>query len=185
MRKPRRRFFLVTGLLLLLLSGIGLALVLRGTATARNGLITARARWETRQFAEYRLQIQQQTGTRLCDQEVIARSERDTEAIRNSCGQPPTWTVTRLFNWISELERSPVRCYPGPARCICQATARVRVTYDPELGYPREINYEWRRRPNYIQPAYWQSLRDQSFPGCENIEAGGELSVRVGLEPEP
>lgn len=184
MRKPRRRLFWITGILMLLALGSGTAL-LYNTATARNGLTSARARWETRRFAEYRLQIQQQTSTRLCEQEVIARDEATTEALRNSCGQPPTWTVTRLFNWISELERSPVRCYPGPALCICQATARVRIVYDAELGYPREIGYEWRRRPNYIQPAYWRSLGDQSFPGCENIEAGGELLMRVSLEPEP
>lgn len=184
MRKPRRRLFLIIGLLVLLVLGSGTAL-LYNTVAARSGLANARARWETRQFAEYRLLIQQQTSTRLCEQELIAHGELDTEAIRNSCGQPPTWTVTRLFNWIGELERSPVRCYPGPALCICQATARVQVSYDEALGYPRAINYEWRRRPNYIQPAYWRSLGDQSFPGCENIEAGGELLMRVGLEPEP
>lgn len=184
MRKPRRRLFWIAGLIVLmtLVSGV---VLLRGTVTANPGLAMARARWEERPFADYRLQIQQQTSTRLCEQEVIARGETATEALRNSCGQPPTWTVTRLFNWISELERAPVRCYPGPARCICQATARVNVTYDDKLGFPREISYEWRRRPNYIQPAYWQSLSDRSFPGCENIEAGGELVMRVGLEPEP
>jgi hypothetical protein len=185
MRKRRRRFYWISGLLLLLISSVGVLFVLSGPVVARNGLALARERWEMRQFADYRLQIQQQTSTRICEQELIARGERAAETIRNSCGQPPTWTVSRLFNWIDELERAPVRCYPGPARCICQATARVQVIYDEELGYPQAIAYEWRRRPNYIQPAYWQSLRDRSFPGCENIEAGGALLVRVNLEPEP
>lgn len=185
MHKPRRQIFWIGATLLLgllLLVGVG---QYRNGVHAQQSLAQARARWETRPFSAYQLQIGQETRTRQCAQHILARDERTTEAQHNSCGQPPTWTVTRLFNWIAELERSPVRCYPGPARCACRAKAQVDVTYDPVLGYPQAVVYEWRRGPNYFSAAYWQSLTDQSFPGCENIEAGGTLVMYVSLEPEP
>lgn len=154
-------------------------------AQARSGLDQARGRWNLRPFNAYRLQLAHETQRGSCEQEIVTRNERSGEGLRNTCGQPATWTVTRLFNWIAELERTPARCFPGPAFCACRGTTRTRVTYDPVLGYPREIIYEWHKQPNLIEAAYWRSLFDQSFPGCDKDGTGGPVVVRIALTPEP
>jgi len=161
------------------------ALLLLQPAQSSSQLDAARERWETRPFANYRLKLVRETNRGSCEQEVRAADERAGEGLRNNCGQPATWTVTRLFNWIAELERTPARCFPGPARCACLATARTEVRYDPALGFPAEIHYEWRKGPNLIGGAYWRSLLDQSFSGCNKAETGGPVLVRVSLTPEP
>lgn len=161
---------------------------MRRPVTAQSGVEAARALWATRPFDSYNLALTQQSRASSCDQIILTAGEQAVQALRNTCGQPPTWTVTRLLNWIVELERTPSRCYPGPNSCACQATATTMVTYDSALGFPRQIVYEWRSRPNLVNPAYWRLLFDKTFPGCSNIQAsgtGGTLVVNVSLDPTP
>jgi hypothetical protein len=171
----------------LLISCAGLTM-LRGPAAAGESVDQARARWAARGFDAYTLSLRQETRVGVCDQEIEARGEQAVQATRNTCGQPPNWTVTRLLNWIVELEREPSHCYPSPGSCACQITASTMVTYDSQIGYPRQIVYEWRSRPNLINPDFWRLLSDKTFPGCSNIQGsgtGGTMIVNVGLTPEP
>ncbi|MBX0330408.1 hypothetical protein K2Z83_22360 [Oscillochloris sp. ZM17-4] len=181
------RWLLAVGIVAVLASCVGV-LLLRRPAAAHDSVEMARARWAGRGFDAYTLTLRQETRDGVCDQRIETQGERATRAARNSCGQPPNWTVTRLLNWIVELERTPSRCYPGPSACACQVMASTMVSYDSALGYPRTITYEWRSRPNLINPAYWRMLTDKTFPGCSNIQGsgtGGALVVNVRLEPEP
>lgn len=165
------------------------ALLLHGPEAAANESVeAARARWEARNFDAYTLTLRQETRDGICEQQIATRGEQAVQASHNSCGQPPSWTVTRLLNWIVELERAPSVCYPSPKDCACQVTARTSVSYDETLGYPRTIVYEWRSRANLLNSAYWRLLTDRTFPGCANIQGsgpGGTLVVNIGLAPEP
>lgn len=161
------------------------AALLLWPAQAGSGLDEARARWNSRPFQTYQLTLSQETSRGDCAQEIAVANERVGQALSNTCGQPATWTVTRLFNWIAELESTPAQCFPGPTMCACRGSTSTRVSYDPALGYPREIVYEWRKRPNLGRAAYWRSLFDQSFPGCDKDGTGGPVVVRVGLNPQP
>lgn len=161
------------------------AALLLWPAQAGSGLDEARARWNGRPFQAYRIALTQETRRGSCDQEIVADDERAGRGLSNTCGQPATWTVTRLFNWIAELERSPNECFPDPNMCACQARTYTSVAYDPALGYPTEIVYEWRKQPNLGRAAYWRSLFDQSFPGCNKDGTGGPVVVRIALTPEP
>lgn len=183
MKRGIRRAFIL-GAVALLLSLVAMALFLRQPARAENGLAEARARWEDAGPASYRLRLTQQTSTSACDQEMVTR-DGVAEPVRNTCGQPATWTVPRLFNWIAELERETNRCYPDPSMCACQGSVSTRVRYDEQFGFPREIVYEWRKRPNLVNPDYWRSLFDQSFPGCNRDGRGGQVVVNVSLTEEP
>ncbi len=170
-------------LLVAILLVIGTVALLLRPAQAESGLAEARARWEAGAPANYRLRITRQMGGGVCNQEIIARGDEMT-AVENNCRQPSNWTVPRLFDWIAELQRVPIRCYPGPSRCACQGSTSTTVRYDESLGFPREIIYEWRKRPNFAHPAYWQSLFDRSFAGC-NADPDGLIIVHVALTEEP
>jgi Family of unknown function (DUF6174) len=178
-----RRVILFGGVLLLLL-GLASAAVLLRPAQARSGLAEAQARWEAGGPASYRLRLTQQTNLGACDQEMLAEAGKATP-VRNSCGQPATWTVPRLFGWIAELERDPTQCYPDTQMCACKGNTSTTVRYDERLGFPREIVYEWRKQPNLTNIAYWRSLFDQSFPGCNRDGRGGPVVVNVTLIEEP
>lgn len=181
------RWLLASGITALLVSCVGL-LLLRDSAVAQDSVELAKTRWAARNFDAYTLMLRQETRNKICDQQIEARGEQVVLAVHNSCGQPPTWTVTRLLNWIVELEREPSRCYPSTADCACQVMMNTHVTYDSQLGYPRQIIYEWHSQPNLLNPSYWRMLTDKTFPGCSNIQGsgpGGTLVVNVGLTPEP
>jgi hypothetical protein len=179
----RRRWLVISGIVVAgILALAGLTLALR-PARAQSGLAEARVRWEAAGPGAYRLRLTQQTNRGACDQEMLTR-DGSAEAVRNTCGQPANWTVPRLFNWIEELENDPVQCFPDTKMCACQGATTTSVRYDTQLGYPLEIVYEWRKRPNFGNPAYWRSLFDQSFPGCDKDGRGGPVVVGVSLVPE-
>jgi hypothetical protein len=178
----RLRLMIVVGALALALGLAGLLLM--RPARAESGLAEARERWAAAAPPSYRLRLTQQTSAGACDQEVVTQNER-AEAVRNSCGQPASWTVPRLFDWIAELERDPVRCYPDTKMCACRGATSTSVRYDEALGFPREIVYEWRKLPNLTHPAYYRSLLDRSFPGCNHDGRGGPVVVSITLAEEP
>jgi hypothetical protein len=179
----RRSRILLAGAVALVLGLLSAALMLR-PVDAQSGLADAQARWEARGLERYRIRLTQQTNRSACDQEMVTADGKAT-AVRNSCGQPATWTVPRLFAWIAELESDPVQCYPDQQMCACTGSTSTTVRYDPERGFPREIVYAWYKRPNLSNGAYWRSLFDQSFPGCNRDGRGGPVVVSITLTEEP
>jgi hypothetical protein len=182
MKGTRRRWLILGALAALALGALGLVVFLR-PARAESRLAEARARWEAAGPALYRLRLTQQTRLSVCDQEMRAQDGKAT-ALRNTCGQPATWTVPRLFNWIAELEQDPDQCYPDTKMCACRGRTSTSVRYDERLGYPVEVIYEWRKQPNLTDIAYWRSLFDQSFPGCNKDGRGGQVVVSISLTEE-
>lgn len=189
LRRGKLRWLLAVGALALLVS-LAAVLAIREPAAAGGGLAEARERWAANGPARYRLSLTQQTrdahtgAVGLCEQEMVADGEQVT-AVRNTCGIPATWTVPRLLNWIAELEHEESRCYPDPSMCACQGSNTTAVRYDEALGYPHEVIYEWRKRPNLMNAAYWRSLLDRSFPGCDKDGRGGPVVYTVSLTEEP
>ncbi len=173
----------VIGALALLL-GLGALLALRQPATAAPTLAEARRLWLAQAPPRYKLTITQQTAGGACDQEFLIDGTTAV-ALHDDCRQPVTWTVPRLFSWIAELERERTRCYPDPTMCACRGTIATSVDYDAEQGYPRAIVYEWRKRPNLTSLAYYRSLFDRSFPGCNRDGTGGAVIYAIALAAEP
>lgn len=181
--RQRRWRWLALAAVALSLSLVALALV-REPAAARSGLAEARRVWAANGPASYTLNVTQQTRLALCDQAMVTRDGKATP-LSNTCGMPATWTVPRLFNWIEELEREAANCYPDPSMCACKGAIATEVRYDEALGYPTEVIYEWRKRPNVLNTAYWRSLLDRSFPGCDKDGRGGPVVYTVSLTKEP
>lgn len=169
---------------LALLAGLGLFAALRLPAAARSGLAEARRLWAANGMNTYRLRITQETRMGRCEQEIVTRDGR-AETLSNTCGMPASWTVPRLFSWIEELERDTANCYPDPSMCACRSAMTTAVHYDETMGYPREVVYEWHKQPNLPNPAYWRSLLDRSFPGCDKDGRGGPVIFAISLTEEP
>ncbi|NJN15240.1 MAG: hypothetical protein HC822_02515 [Oscillochloris sp.] len=184
MQRLRQYRFIVPAAVLLAL-GIAAMLLFGRSVLVGQALDDARSRWAQRAFDRYQLAVMQQTERGICQQEISADNERSGVAQFNSCGQPATWTVTRLFNWIAELERSSAVCYPSESLCACRASIRTAVVYDEQQGYPSEIFYEWRKLPNLTSPDYYRLLFDQTFPGCDKDGTGGPVLMQISLSPEP
>lgn len=188
LRRGRWLWVAAVGALALLLS-LAALLTTRQPAAAQVTLIEARERWASQPVAAYRLTLTRKTSapgnSQNCQQEVEVLAEQVTRALSNDCGQPADWTVTRLFDWIAELELQGGRCYPGPARCACQGSIVTSVRYDEALGYPREILYTWRKSPNLMNPAFWSTVLDRSFVGCDRDDLGGEVVYTVSLAEAP
>jgi len=173
--------FLLSGLLagalgaLLAVAGNG------GRPSVRQELARAEQQWSARLAPSYRIVIQQQTRAGVCEQDLEVRDERVRTVYRNQCNQPPIWTVSRLFGWVEQLERPASVCYPSAGQCTCRVSARARVTFDPQLGYPRHISYEWGLRPHWENPHYWQALLlDDDLARCANrARGGGTVEVSV------
>jgi hypothetical protein len=179
LRRSKWRWVAGVGALALALSLVALA-ALREPAAASSSLAEARRLWAANGVASYTLSVSQQTRLATCDQQMATQDERATP-IANTCGMPATWTVPRLFNWIEELERTEANCYPDPSMCACRGTISTLVRYDETMGYPVEVVYEWRKRPNLLNAAYYRSLLDRSFPGCDKDGRGGPVIYIVSL----
>lgn len=169
---------------LLLVLGLGALVALRQPVAATLTLAEARRLWLAQAPPRYTLTITQQTAAGACEQEFQIDGTTAV-AVHDDCRQPVRWTVPRLFNWIAELERERTRCYPDPTMCACRGTIATSVRYDAEQGYPRAIVYEWRKRPNLTSLAYYRSLFDRSFPGCNRDGTGGAVVYAIGLAAQP
>jgi hypothetical protein len=94
----------------------------------------------------------------VCEQDLEIRNDRVQTVYQNQCAQPPIWTVPRLFSWVRQLGQPAGLCYPSSLQCTCRVSTHLQVLFDPQLGYPRQVLYEWGLRPNWESLDYWQSL---------------------------
>ncbi len=180
--RGRRRWVTLAALAILL--SLGALAVTRQPASASSGLAEARRLWAANGVEHYRLRVTQQTPAGRCEQEMVTRGSEVTP-ISNTCGMPANWTVPRLFSWIAELSREQANCYPDPSMCACRGAMATSVRYDQTMGYPLEVRYEWHKRPNLTHIAYYRSLLDRSFPGCDHDGRGGPVVYTVSLTVEP
>lgn len=182
----RRRWLALAAALLVLLGAAAAVALPREPARADPELAQAERRWQARPFDGYRMIVQEQIGPRVCQQDVRVVGEEIAEVLQNSCGRPPSWTTTRLFRWIGQLETAESSCFPSASFCACRVQERTRAVYDPQLGYPRSVEYTWTLEPNVRSVDYWRytwqmsTLSSCAQDGREPIQ----VSV-VSLMPMP
>ncbi len=179
--------------LLALAAGLALACALLATLAGwlagGDELGAARERWASRPLARYRLVVSEETSAGGCRQDVRVQNERIVAVLQNQCVRVASWTVSNLFAWAAGLDRRSTRCYPTDVTCVCHAIYSAEARYDPQLGYPRQITYQWRLETNWAYAGHWERMvRAHELPNCVSVarRVGGYISVTVlSLTPEP
>lgn len=190
MRRRVARFWL--GLPAAALGALLACALLAGLANrlaAADELVAARARWAGNALARYRLVVREETAGGGCRQDVQVQDERIVAVLQNQCVRLPSWTVSNLFVWAAGLERRSARCYPSDVTCVCYAIYTADTRYDPQLGYPQQITYQWRLETNWAHIGHWQRLyRNHELPNCALVSrrAGDYITVTVlSITPQP
>jgi hypothetical protein len=143
-------------------------------------LIAAKARWQARSFADYRLVVQEETETTSCRQASEIRAEKIERVLLNRCVRLPSWTVSNLFLWAEQASAMPSRCYPSVVTCVCYKVYSLDASYDPQLGYPQRVTQAWHLRLNWAYMLHWQRLWDTGeLPTCANIARIGHGHVMI------
>jgi hypothetical protein len=142
------------------------AIDLPQTPSARRA--AAEGRWAAQSFSAYRMALRIEYLNRVCYQEFEVQDEHVRKTLRDSCRV--SWfsslTVERLFDIIQRIEQAPI-CYPDSEPCACRLVRIGTVSYDPQIGYPREIAYRREVQPNWWHVDFWKRLWDRkNLPTC-------------------
>jgi hypothetical protein len=136
----------------LLISGI-VAVAVVPNSLAQQELAKAQSRWAARDFKRYRMVVETDNGfSEPCRQEVEIQNEKVINVLQN-CKKPtpfqeqPTVAIADLFN---ELEKYSSKTECGPNGCSCDGVISADVSYDPQLGYPRQIELKLKRL-NFVE----------------------------------
>lgn len=176
-----RRLALLLAILCVFPGGAALA---ANVALSRTSLrLQAQARWSARPFENYRVTVRVESQSRTCFQEVEVRGARSI-LTRDSCRT--FWlsalSVARLFDLSTRLERPP-ECSPGAQNCACQRLRVGSASFDPQLGFPRQVSLQRWARPNPGHFDFWRGLFEKrALPSCGAAGALVRLSV-VALVP--
>ncbi len=175
----------------LLISGI-VAVAVVPHSLAQQELAKAQSRWENRDFKRYRMVVETDSGfSEPCRQEVEIDNEKVINVVQD-CKKPgsfveqPTLTITDLFN---ELEKYTSKTECGPNGCSCDGVISADVSYDPQLGYPRQIELQLKRL-NLVE--LWmhpqgrrEAIATLQGAGCTLIGFVGRKFKVVSLTPSP
>lgn len=179
--QPGKPWKLLTALLAALLACSGLGLLL-GFPTTDRQLAAARQRWQLHGFSAYRLTVNEETESSSCRQSLEIQNERVRSVLLNECGRPASWTVPNLFTWTAQPGRFDSRCYPSGVTCVCYMVFSTQAIYNPDLGYPQRVTYQWRLIPNLAHPRHWQRLLLLgALPECQTVSrfAEGHITLSV------
>ncbi len=149
MKPPWRSVIMTTALLISGIVAVGVA----PNLLAQQELARAQSRWAARDFQRYRMVIETDNGlSQVCRQEVEIENEKVINVVQD-CKKPgsfveqPTVTITDLFN---ELAKYTSKTECGPNGCSCDGVISADVSYDPQLGYPRQIELKLKRL-NFVE----------------------------------
>lgn len=150
-------------------------------------LNAARARWETRHFHRYQLQINHD-ATPLLPMDLAGTYPVTHETLNTRHDGRLQRSVSSYFDWISGHPRSVYfRCNSIRVHCVRALTYDVDVVYDAELGYPRRIELLQIRQPDLLNPRYWKWLvGEDGWRTCENLFCNDteRVVIDIGLIPE-
>jgi hypothetical protein len=175
----------------LLISGI-VAVGVAPQLLAQQELAKAQSRWENRGFQRYRMVVETDNGfSEPCRQEVEINNEKVINVVQD-CKKPgsfveqPTVTITDLFN---ELEKYSSKTECGPNGCSCDGVISANASYDPQLGYPRQIELKLKRL-NFVELWMHPQGRREAIAtlqggGCTLIGFVGRKFKVVSLTPSP
>lgn len=157
------RLLLLLLLLLATIGGVVAFLALRPSPAERE-LAAARARWQARPFAAYRLtlRVYDPAPPGGCQQDLIIRNEQVVEVLRNECQRfRDPMTVSSLFAMIEPDEQwatTTTALDPCLVGSECERVRDVQVSYDPLLGYPQTVIVREDYKTNWMHPMNWQEL---------------------------
>lgn len=171
---------LILAAFLLALAACGLAGMLAGdtqsTVARIAALDQARARWQERGVAHYRLVFQAPTWCRT-DAEI--KYERIVQIYENSCPGGAR-TVTDLFELVQALDRNPEARYCSAGGCECVERRIAHIDYDPTYGFPRAIRMRRLRETNWN--GFWEHVVRYGLPNCLTPR---DTNVVIVLKLEP
>lgn len=158
----------------LLISGI-VAVGVAPNLLAQQELARAQSRWAAREFKRYRMVVETDNGfSEGCRQEIEIENEKVINVFQD-CKKPgsfvaqPTLTITDLFN---QLEKHISKTECGPNGCSCDGVISADVSYDPQLGYPRQIELKLKRL-NFVE--LW--MHPQGRRGAIGMLRGGPCTL--------
>jgi hypothetical protein len=175
----------------LLISGI-VAVGVAPQLLAQQELAKAQSRWENRDFKRYRMVVETDNGfSQVCRQEVEIENEKVINVVQD-CKKPgafvaqPTQTITDLFN---ELEKYSSKTECGPNGCSCDGVISADSSYDPQLGYPRQIEVKLKQL-NFVDLWLHPQRRQEAIAKlrgepCTLIGFVGRKFKVVSLTPSP
>lgn len=187
--KPLWRSVIITTALLI--SGI-VAVGVAPQLLAQQKLAKAQSRWAARDFKRYRMVVETDNGfAEPCRQEVEIENEKVINLVQD-CKKPgsfveqPTQTITDLFN---ELEKYSSKTECGPNGCACDGVISADVSYEPQLGYPRQIELKLKRL-NFVEQWMHPQRRQEAIGmlrggSCTLIGFVGRKFKVVSLTPSP
>ncbi|HEY9612477.1 DUF6174 domain-containing protein [Allocoleopsis sp.] len=175
----------------LLISGI-VAVGVAPNLLAQQELAKAQSRWAERDFKRYRMVVETDSGfSQVCRQDVEIENEKVINVFQD-CKKPgsfveqPTVTITDLFN---ELEKYTAKTECGPNGCSCDGVISADVSYDPQLGYPRQIELKLKQF-NFVEQWMHPQARRGAIAklqggGCTLIGFVGHKIKVLFLTPSP
>ena len=175
----------------LLISGI-VAVGVAPQLLAQQELAKAQSRWAGRDFNRYRMIVETDNGfAEPCRQEVEIENEKVINVVQD-CKKPgsfveqPTVTITDLFN---ELAKYTSKTECGPNGCSCDGVISADVSYEPQLGYPRQIELKLKRL-NFVEQWMHPQRRQEAIAklrggSCTLIGFVGRKFKVVSLTPSP
>ncbi len=184
---PRRRLLAACALLSILF----IALLVFRQSDPINDLETAKARWSATGITDYRIVVEYKRPYITCLQDFDMRGTNIGYKHKDTCNmggaitgnRSTTWpTVTNLFDRIENGQANP-QC--GPNGCICDGPIEMTVTYDPERGYPTQINYTLRQDLRNRDLGYWQAMLDGSLANCPQVTYIGQTINVTALTELP
>lgn len=162
----------------LLISGI-VAVGVAPSLLAQQELARAKSRWAARDFNRYRMVVETDNGfSGICRQDVEIQNEKVINVFQD-CKKPgsfveqPTLTITDLFN---QLEKYSSKTECGPNGCSCDGVISTDAIYDPQLGYPRQIEVKLKRL-SFVE--LW--MHPQTRPGAMAMLRGGACTL-IGFD---
>lgn len=90
-----------------------------------------------------------------CQQTVEVQNEQVVRVLDSTCPADALripMTVSQVFEQFQD-QATQVTC--GPNGCACDGVVQVRATYDPQLGYPQQI--ESKLTTDWLNSEYWRT----------------------------
>ncbi len=192
MKSLWRSVMIGTALLISGIVAVGVAPNLLTRSSAKQELAKAQSRWAGREFKRYRMVVETDNGfSERCRQEVEIENEKVINVLQD-CKKPgsfveqPTVTITDLFN---QIEKHTLKTECGPNGCSCDGVISADVSYDPQLGYPRQIELKLKQL-NFVE--FWMhpqgrrgAIAKLQGGGCTLIGFVGHKIKVVSLKPSP
>ncbi len=184
---PRRPLRVIGALLPILF----IAFLVFRQAEPINDLETAKARWAASGITDYRIVVEYKRPYSTCLQDFDVRRTTISHKHKDTCriggavtgNRSTTWpTVADLFDRIENGQNSP-QC--GPNGCICDGPIEMTVTYDPQYGYPTQINYTLRQDLRNRDLGYWLAMLDGSLANCPQVTYIGQTLSVTSVTPLP